>query len=131
MASTPASDALNNAMLAPAVILIVEDREDDALLMCRAFARCSSDTAVHVLRDAPEAISYLSGAGKYASREEYPLPALILLDLHLPGMDGFELLAWIRKKDGIRTLPVVVLTSSDRVRDVKRAYDLGANSFFV
>ncbi len=114
-----------------AVILIVEDREDDVILMRKAFSKAALQNPIQIVRDGEETLAYLSGAGKYASRDEYPLPALILLDLKLPRMDGFEVLTWIRKQEGIRGLPVVVLTSSNQLRDVNRAYELGANSFFV
>ncbi len=113
------------------VILIVEDREDDILVMRKAFERASVGNPIQIVRDGEEAVAYLSGEGKYANRAEYPLPILILLDLKLPRMDGFEVLTWIRQQEGIRGLPVVVLTSSSQLRDVNRAYDLGANSFFV
>jgi CheY-like chemotaxis protein len=114
-----------------AVILIVEDREDDILLILKTFQKAALPNPVKIVHDGEEAIAYLSGEGKYANRAEYPLPTLVLLDLKLPGMDGFEILTWIRKQDGIRGLPVVVLTSSSQLRDVNRAYELGANSFFV
>jgi len=113
------------------LILIVEDREDDILIMRRAFEKASLINPVQVVRSGDEAVAYLSGEGKYANRAEYPLPVLVLLDLNLPRMDGFEVLTWIRQRDGIRALPVVVLTSSSQMRDVNRAYALGANSFFV
>ena len=114
-----------------AVILIVEDREDDIFVMRKAFEKASLTNPLHIVRDGEEAVSYLSGQGKYANRAEYPLPALILLDLKLPRMDGFEVLSWIRHQEGIKGLPVVVLTSSNHIPDVNRAYALGANSFFV
>jgi CheY-like chemotaxis protein len=113
------------------LILVVEDLEDDILLMRKAFQRASVPNPVHFVRDGEEAISYLSGEGKYANRDEYPLPVLVLLDLKLPRKDGFEVLSWIRRQHGLRSLPVVVLTSSTEIRDVNRAYSLGANSFFV
>src|SRR5205814_846191 len=94
------------------VILIVEDRDDDILLMRKAFHKASMNNPIHVVRDGEEALAYLSGKNKYANRAEYPLPVLVLLDLKLPGMDGFEVLSWIRRQEGIRGLPVVVLTSS-------------------
>jgi CheY-like chemotaxis protein len=110
---------------------MVEDVEDDVILMLRAFQKASMTNPIQIVRTGEEALAYLSGEGKYASREEYPLPDLVLLDLTLPGMDGFEVLTWIRQEDSLRSLPVVVLTSSSRIRDVNRAYSLGANSFFV
>ena len=114
-----------------AVILVVEDREDDILVMKRAFAKAGLTNPVQVVRDGEEGIAYLSGEAKFANRAEYPLPALVLLDLKLPKVDGFEVLDWIRRQEGIRGLPVIVLTSSNEMRDVNRAYALGANSFFV
>jgi CheY-like chemotaxis protein len=113
------------------VILVVEDREDDILLIRKAFDRAGLQNPVHFVRSGDEAVAYLSGERKYANRAEYPLPVLVLLDLKLPGMDGFEVLAWIRRQDGLRALPVIVLTSSRDLSDVNRAYQLGANSFFV
>src|SRR5258707_14008043 len=114
-----------------AVILVVEDQENDILLLRRAFASAAMTNPVHIVRDGEEALAYLTGEGKYSNRAEHPLPDLILLDLKLPGMDGFRVLEWIRRQPGIRGLPVVVLTSSDRIQDVNRAYEIGANSFFV
>jgi CheY-like chemotaxis protein len=111
--------------------MLVEDREDDILLMRKAFQMASLANPLQIVRDGAEAIAYLSGEAKYANRAEYPLPVLVLLDLKMPGVDGFEVLKWIRQQEGIRGLPVVVLTSSSEIRDVNRAYALGANSFFV
>ena len=113
------------------VILVVEDREDDILLIQKAFEKAGVQNPVYFVRNGDEALAYLSGEWKYANRAEYPLPVLVLLDLKLPGMDGFEVLAWIRRQEGLRALPVVVLTSSTALSDVNRAYQLGANSFFV
>ena len=114
-----------------ALILVVEDREDDILLIRKAFDKARVPNPIQYVRDGEEAVAYLRGEGKYANRAEHPLPDLVLLDLKLPRMDGFEVLKWIRAETGIRGLPVVVLTSSDQIQDVNRAYDLGANSFFV
>ena len=72
-----------------AVILLVEDREDDILLVRRAFERGGISNPFHVVRDGEEAVQYLAGEGKYSNRAEYPLPDLILADLKLPGVDGF------------------------------------------
>src|SRR4051812_19738005 len=86
---------------------------------------------MQIVRDGEEALHYLSGEGRYSNRAEYPLPELILLDLKMPKVDGFELVRWIRRQPGFASIPVVVLTSSDAIRDVNRAYALGANSFLV
>jgi CheY-like chemotaxis protein len=114
-----------------AVVLLAEDREDDVLLIRRAFDKAQLANPIQIVHDGEEAIDYLSGTGKYASRDEYPLPDLILLDLKMPKVDGFQVLEWIRQQPGIRGIAVVVLTSSDQLRDVNHAYHLGANSFLV
>jgi CheY-like chemotaxis protein len=114
-----------------AVILLAEDREDDIILIKRAFAKGELRNPLFVVRDGEEAISYLSGTGKYSNRAEYPLPDLLLLDLKMPRVDGFEVLKWVRQQPGFSALRVVVLTASDQIRDVNTAYRLGANSFLV
>src|SRR3954466_226799 len=103
--------------------MIVEDREDDILLMRKAFDRACLSNPLQIIRDGAEAIAYLSGVGRYSNRAEYPLPVLILLDLKMPKVDGFEVLQWIRSQPRIRGLPVVVLTSSNQIRDVNHAYE--------
>jgi CheY-like chemotaxis protein len=114
-----------------AVILLAEDREDDILLIRRAFAQGKVFNPLQVVRDGDETISYLAGIGKYQNRAEYPLPDLLLLDLKMPRVDGFEVLKWVRQQPELAALRVVVLTSSDSIRDVNAAYHLGANSFMV
>ncbi len=114
-----------------ALILLVEDRADDVTLMLRSFEKAGIKNPVRVAIDGEEAVAYLSGTGKYSNRDEYPLPELILLDLKMPKMDGFEVLKWIRTHPEFSQLRVVVLTSSDDIRDVNLAYKLGASSFLV
>jgi CheY-like chemotaxis protein len=113
------------------IILLVEDRPDDVELVRKAFVKAGITTPLKVVSDGEEAIAYLSGIGLYSNRDEYPLPELILLDLKMPKVDGFETLKWLRAQEGFHTIPVIVLTSSEQVRDVNRAYELGANSFLV
>lgn len=113
------------------VILLAEDREEEVMLLRRAFAKANFLNPLHVVSNGEEAISYLQGEGKYANRDEYPLPSLLLLDLKMPRKNGFEVLEWVRQQPGLTALRMVVLTSSDEIRDVNRAYQLGANSFLV
>jgi CheY-like chemotaxis protein len=114
-----------------ALFLLVDDNENDVLLVRRAFVKAKVLNTLHVVRSGAEAIAYLSGKGQFANRAEYPLPALVLLDLKMPGMDGFDVLRWIRQEPALRTLRVVVLTASDDMRDVNVAYKMGANSFLI
>jgi len=113
------------------VILLAEDGEDQVILIRRAFAKAQLLNPLHVVSNGEEAIAYLQGEGKYSNRDEYPLPCLLLLDLKMPRKNGFEVLEWIRQQPGLSALRVVVLTGSDEMRDVNRAYQLGANSFLV
>jgi len=114
-----------------AVVLLVEDVEDDAELVRRAFAKGSVVNPLQIVRTGEEALEYLTGTGRYANRAEYPLPELLLLDLKLPGIDGFQVLRWIRQQPELKALRVVVLTSSQALSDATEAYKAGANSFLV
>ena len=113
------------------VVLVAEDQEEDVVLLRYAFQLAGVLNPIHVVRDGHECISYLEGDGKYGNRQEYPLPVLLLLDLKMPRLDGFEVLRWVRREPGLRRLPVVVLTTSEDIFDINRAYELGANSFLV
>ena len=114
-----------------AVILIAEDSEDDMALIRLAFLKGKLINPIQFVRNGEEAIAYLKGEGPYANRVEYPLPCLVLLDLKMPRKNGFEVLEWIRQQPGMNGLRVVVLTTSQEIRDVNQAYQLGANSFLV
>jgi len=113
------------------LILLVEDRDDDVVILRRSFQQAGIANPMQVVKDGEEAVAYLSGTGKYAQRREFPLPQLVLLDLKLPRLDGFEVLRWIRTQPALSGLRVVVLSSSENIRDVNLAYALGANSFLV
>jgi CheY-like chemotaxis protein len=115
----------------PELILLVEDNEDHALLIRRAFWKGTPISPLQVVTSGEEAIEYLQGAGRYSNWAEFPLPTVAVLDLKLPGIDGFEVLRWIRKQHGLRALRVVVMTCSELDQDVNLAYQLGANSFIV
>jgi CheY-like chemotaxis protein len=113
-------------------ILLVEDNPVDILLMQRAFRNETfANTSLQIVRDGDAAVFYLNGDGEYSDRDRYPLPAIILLDLKLPRRSGHEVLVWLRQQPELKRLPVVMLTSSRQTPDVKRAYDLGVNSYLV
>ena len=110
-------------------ILLVEDNPDDEALTLRALNKNNILNEVVVARDGAEALDYLFGAGKYAGRDLSALPAVILLDLKLPKVDGLEVLQRLRADERTQLLPVVILTSSKEERDMLNGYKLGANSY--
>lgn len=111
------------------LILLVEDRPDDVELTLRAFQRSNIANEIVVVSDGAEALDYFFATGAYADRDPAEMPAVVLLDLKLPKIDGLEVLRRMRSDPRTRLLPVVVLTSSNEEQDVVRSYDLGANSF--
>jgi CheY-like chemotaxis protein len=115
----------------PKRVLIAEDDPSDVFLLQRAFAAAEVPATLHVVRDGQEAIDYLEGQDGFSDRSAFPLPDLLLLDLKMPRLNGFDVLGWLREKPGLKRLLVTVLTSSDQPNDINRAYDLGANSYLV
>src|SRR4051812_37277295 len=112
-------------------VLLAEDNPDDVFLVKRAFRKSFGDVGLHVVPDGEAAIAYLRREPPYDDAAKCPVPSLLLLDLKLPRLSGFEVLAWLREQHVLKRLPVVVLTSSRDRGDVDRAYDLGANSYLV
>lgn len=112
-------------------ILLVEDDSNDVLLVQRAFRLAKFDRPIKIVSDGEEAISYLLRKPPYEDNELYPLPVLILLDLKLPRRSGLEVLEWLRQQPELKRLLVVVFTASQESPDVKKAYDLGVNSYLV
>lgn len=110
-------------------VLYVEDEETDRFLVEHAFAREGFGSALRMVTHGQAAIDYLSGTGPFAERDRHPLPNLVLLDLNLPGLPGFDVLEWIRAHPAHATLPVVIFTSSGREEDRHRARLLGATDF--
>lgn len=110
-------------------ILLVEDNPDDEALTLRAFSKNKIPNPVVVARDGVEALDYLAGKGVHAGRDMSVMPAVILLDLKLPRIDGLEVLRRIRADNRTSLLPVVVLTTSKETQDIHQAYRLGANSY--
>src|SRR5687767_14031030 len=105
-------------------ILYAEDDEGYALLMRCAFQAAGLEHTIHHVQDGSEAIAYLKGEGKYADRSKFGVPCVILVDLKMPKINGFELLEWIRHHSDVPHVPVVVLTSSDEIRDIQKAYSI-------
>ena len=112
-------------------VLLVEDNPDDVDLIAHAFRKAQVSPPLEVVGDGESAIEYLTGRAAFEDDERRSLPAFVLLDLKLPRKSGFAVLEWIRATLSLRHVPVVVLTSSGQDRDIRRAYDLGANSYFV
>jgi CheY-like chemotaxis protein len=112
-------------------VLLVENNPDDARLVEIAFERAELKHCLIVLEDGLQALDYIKGRAPYADREKYPLPSLILLDLGLPGLSGLELLQQLRLQPKTKDVPITVLSGSNFLRDVTKAYQLGANSFLV
>ena len=111
------------------VILLVEDNEDDVDLTIRALSKNHVSNKVVVVRDGEEALEYLFATGKYVDRKPEDLPAVVLLDLNLPKINGLDVLAKIRADERMRYLPVVVLTTSLEECDLISSYERGANSY--
>jgi CheY-like chemotaxis protein len=111
-------------------ILQVEDDQNDVFLFQRAMRKAGVTNPIQVATDGQEAIDYLAGKGKYADREQFPLPCLVLLDLKLPYVMGLEVLKWIRQQPG-PARPVILLSASGQSSDITMAYRLGANAYLV
>jgi DNA-binding response OmpR family regulator len=112
-------------------ILVAEDDANDAFFLERAFAKAGVDAPRRFVRDGGEAVEYLEGRSGFADRSVHPMPTLLLLDLKMPRLSGFDVLKWLRQTPALHRLSVVVFSSSDDPNDVNLAYDLGANSYAV
>lgn len=111
------------------LILVAEDSDDDATLLKRAFSKNGINNPVHVCTDGNDAISYLQGTGKYCDRSTFPFPSVIITDLKMPIRDGFDILQWLQDHPECHVIPVIILSASAEERDVRRAYQLGANAY--
>ena len=112
-------------------ILVVDDDQNDVLLARIAFERAGLKHPIRSVSSGVDCMGYLNGDPPYGDREKFPLPALVLLDIKMPAVDGFAVLRWIRRHTRFDKLCVVMLTSYERVSDATLAYELGANSFLV
>lgn len=110
-------------------MLVAEDEPNDAFFLKRAFLKAGINVPMDFVGDGQEAVDYLSGEGRFEDRRSHPLPSLLLLDIKMPRLSGFDVLKWLRQQPGLRRLAVLVFSSSDDQRDINLAYDLGANSY--
>ena len=113
------------------LILLVEDNEDDVFIMRTALKKAGLINPIFVAEDGQHALDYLEGRGKFSNRAQFPLPALVLLDLKLPQIHGLDVLKSIRTNPSLPPFLVIVFTSSDQEPDIERAYRLGANSYLT
>jgi CheY-like chemotaxis protein len=112
-------------------ILVAEDNEDDVVLLQHAFKKSAKPSRLAIVGNGLEALAYLSGEGAYGNRNHHPFPDILLLDLNMPSMNGFEVLEWVRTDSQCGLLMVHILTASCRQADVQRAYELRANSYVM
>ena len=111
------------------LLLVVEDSPDDVFFLERACKRANVGFVTHWAKNVDEAIQYMKGDGVYRDRTKFPLPDVILLDLRMPGKDGFAFLEWRKQHYQWLSVPVITFTSSKLAEDMRRAYNLGSNSF--
>jgi CheY-like chemotaxis protein len=123
------TDSSGTGPAEPVEILLVEDEPSDADLCMRALKRKKVANQVVWVKDGAEALDFLFARGAYASRSGTDLPRLVLLDINMPRVDGFEVLRQVRADERLATMPVVIMTSSSEERDVAEGYHLGVNSY--
>lgn len=113
-------------------VLLVEDDENDVILVTHTFKKAQINNPLQIVNDGAEAVEYLKGDGKYEDRERWPLPELIVMDIKMPRLTGFEVLEWVKGNGGpLRRIPIVIVSGSDNPDDINRAYELGANAYMV
>src|SRR5688572_597687 len=112
------------------VIVVAEDDPNDVLLLQRAFQKNGIPLPVHVCYDGADAMAYLKGEGRYADRQSYPFPRVFITDLKMPRCGGFEILEWLNNHPECSVIPKIVLSASAEERDVRKAFQLGANCYF-
>jgi DNA-binding response OmpR family regulator len=112
-------------------ILHVEDDPNDAFLVQHAFEKAGVEAQLRLAADGQQALDYLAGSGPYGDRCAYPMPDLVLLDLKMPKLSGFDVLAWLRGQERFGSLPVIILSSSEHCEDKSYAQKLGATAYEV
>lgn len=113
------------------VILLVEDDENDIILVRKAIETGRAGHSVHVVRDGEQAVAYIQGVDGFTDRQKFPMPNVVLTDLKMPKMSGFDLIQWMRANPQFSVIPTIVYSSSALDKDVREAYRLGANSYIA
>jgi CheY-like chemotaxis protein len=111
-------------------VLAVEDEDNDAFLLRTALQKAGVPNPLAVVHDGQEAVDYLSGNSPFEDRAAHPLPGLVLLDLKMPRMTGFDVLAWMATRPEFQNLPVIILSSSSDVSDIRKAREMGARDYY-
>lgn len=115
----------------PAPILLVDDDESEVFLVRHALEKAGVNRELVPLRDGRQAIHYLAGTGPYVDRDRYPLPAFVLLDMKMPGVDGFDVLAWRQRRPELAGVPLLAYTTSTAECDIQRISRLGAQDYLL
>ena len=125
------SSAAHSPAASLPLILLADDDENDVLFMRIALEEAAIRNPLFVVNDGQETIEYLAGEGPYADRNRHPLPQLLILDLNMPRMSGFDVLTWLQHRAKFNELPIVVLSSSSLENDIRKAKQLGAHDYRV
>jgi DNA-binding response OmpR family regulator len=112
-------------------VLLVEDDPHDATFVRETFDQAAIHHLLVTVTDGADAIRYLKGDGPYADRQRFPMPSIVLLDLKLPNVNGFQVIKWVRSHPNTKRLPIIVLSGTSVPGDCAHAYELGANSFIT
>jgi CheY-like chemotaxis protein len=112
-------------------MLVAEDNDDELWLLQSALALAGISPMATIVRDGKQVIDYLEGRDGFENRQFYPLPKVVLMDLRMPTLDGFEVLAWMKENRRFRNIPVVMMSCSRHPADVQKAYRLGAHCYVV
>jgi CheY-like chemotaxis protein len=115
----------------PVTILLVEDDDGHARLLEKNLRRAGMINRLLRVADGQQAVDYVMRTPPYDDAERFPLPSIVLLDVCMPRLDGFQVLAHLKQDPGLMTIPVIMLTSTDNQKEIDRAYEMGANSYVV
>lgn len=115
----------------PAILLIIEDSDEDFEALCRMMKNTPPRCQIYRCHDGDEALDFLFHRGQYTDTSTSPVPSLVLLDLNLPGLDGRDVLSQVKQNETLRSIPVVVLSTSNHSKDIRACYQTGANGYLI